>query len=263
MKIKPLIEKELIRNLNAREDFKEKLASLPEGSLRADIRGDKVYYSRRINGKSYYIKIGSARLVEQLKERKFVETGLEIVERNIVHLQALLDNYQTFLTGDILARMPKSYRSEAEMRGVFNGRYINAGDWEKADYPKRDWNPEYKKPGHVTLKGEAVRSKSELSIANILHAKGIRYRYEEEIEIGGILFCPDFIVYVESEDRYLLLEHCGLMLDESYQRRYARKVARYIMGGLMPGRDVFFTYDDKDGNLDTRLINEILELYFM
>ena len=49
MKIKPLIEKELIRNLNAREDFKEKLASLPEGSLRADIRGDKVYYSRRIN----------------------------------------------------------------------------------------------------------------------------------------------------------------------------------------------------------------------
>ena len=31
----------------------------------------------------------------------------------------------------------------------------------------------------------------------------------------------------------------------------------------MPGRDVFFTYDDKDGNLDTRLINEILELYFM
>ena len=59
MKIKPLIEKELIRNLNAREDFKEKLASMPEGSLRADIRGDKVYYSRRINGKSYYIKSGN------------------------------------------------------------------------------------------------------------------------------------------------------------------------------------------------------------
>ena len=53
------------------------------------------------------------------------------------------------------------------------------------------------------------------------------------------------------------------MLDESYQRRYARKVARYIMGGLMPGRDVFFTYDDKDGNLDTRLIDEIIELHFM
>ena len=104
MKIKPLIEKELIRNLNAREEFKGKLANLPKGSLRADIRGDKVYYSRRINGKSYYIKIGSARLVEQLKERKFAETGLEIVERNIVHLQALLDNYQTFLTGAIGAK---------------------------------------------------------------------------------------------------------------------------------------------------------------
>lgn len=30
----------------------------------------------------------------------------------------------------------------------------------------------------------------------------------------------------------------------------------------MPDRDVFFTYDDKDGNLDTRLIEKIIEENF-
>lgn len=96
----------------------------------------------------------------------------------------------------------------------------------------------------------------------MLYNKGIPYRYEQEIQVDGIYICPDFIVYVETENKVKILEHCGMMFDRGYQADYARKVATYIAGGYMPERDVFFTYDDKDGNLDTRLIEKIIEENF-
>ena len=43
---------------------------------------------------------------------------------------------------------------------------------------------------HRTVRGEAVRSKSEVIIANLLHAKGIDYRYEEPLEIDGVTKYP-------------------------------------------------------------------------
>lgn len=262
MDLKHVFANELKRNLEASDAFKSKLANLPEGTLRADVRGDKVYYSRRIGGRSYYINSRDTKLIDQLKERKFNAIGLEIVEKNIRCLQILCENYHSFTTGDIVKRMPKSYLHDSESTGIFNGRYIDARDWENANYPKRDWNPLYKKPGHLTLKGDSVRSKSELTIANILYSNGIPYHYEEEMEIDGIMFCPDFKIYVEKSDRFVLLEHCGLMMNGDYQRSYGRKVARYIAADLMPWRDVFFTYDDRDGNLDTQIIQKIVEMFF-
>ena len=173
--------------------------------------------------------------------------------------------YYTYITetGEIVEMLPETYRIETTETGVFNGRYTDARAWENAPYPKRvEWDPERKAPGHITLKGDSVRSKSELSIANMLYSKGIPYRYEQEIQVDGIYICPDFIVYVETENKVKILEHCGMMFDRGYQADYARKVATYIAGGYMPDRDVFFTYDDKDGNLDTRLIEKIIEENF-
>ncbi len=263
MNIKSIIRQELERNIEAREDLEQRLNTLPRGRLRACRKTGGVYYTYITETGEMYLGKRKPELVGQIKERKYAETALEVVTTNVKYLKALYENYRPFETGEIVEMLPETYRIETTETGVFNGRYTNARAWENAPYPKRvEWDPERKAPGHVTLKGDSVRSKSELTIANMLHSKGIPYRYEQEIQVDGIYICPDFIVYVETENKVKILEHCGMMFDRGYQADYARKVATYIAGGYMPDRDVFFTYDDKDGNLDTRLIEKIIEENF-
>ncbi len=263
MNIKSIVEQEIERNLAAKEKFERKLSALPEGRLRACRKTGGVYYTYITGTVEKYLGKKHQKLVGQIKERKFAEAGLEVVTTNLKYLQALYENYRPFAPGEIVGMLPETYRIDTVKTGIFNGRYIDAREWETAPYPKRvEWDPERKAPGHITLKGDSVRSKSELSIANMLYSKGIHYRYEQEIQVDGIYICPDFTVYVETENRVKILEHCGMMFDRSYQADYARKVATYIAGGYMPDRDVFFTYDDKDGNLDTRLIEKIIEENF-
>ena len=49
------------------------------------------------------------------------------------------------------------------------------------------------------MKGEKVRSKSEVNIANMLHEKGIPYRYEEELQLrNGKIVSPDFTIFVKN-----------------------------------------------------------------
>ena len=43
---------------------------------------------------------------------------------------------------------------------------------------------------HRTARGEAVRSKSEVIIANLLHAKNVEYLYEEPLDLGGRIKYP-------------------------------------------------------------------------
>ena len=95
----------------------------------------------------------------------------------------------------------------------------------------------------------------------MLHMKGIPYHYEEEHRFGEDTLAPDFTVYVKSDGSFKLLEHCGVMNNPKYRSDLAWKMYVYIKNGYMPYRDVFFTFDDADGNLDTRFIEHIIDTY--
>ncbi len=73
---------------------------------------------------------------------------------------------------------------------------------------------------------------------------------------------PDFAVYRESDGKVLFLEHFGMMYNRKYRDDFAWKVHLYIKAGYMPYRDVFFTFEDLEGNIDTQFIDYLMETYF-
>lgn len=79
---------------------------------------------------------------------------------------------------------------------------------------------------HHTTDGNIVRSKSEVIIANLLHAAGIAYRYEEPLHYDGGKILPDFTVYF-SGGRKIFWEHVGMLGVEDYDRRWAEKLDVY------------------------------------
>lgn len=76
---------------------------------------------------------------------------------------------------------------------------------------------------YSTVKGDKVRSKSEVIIANLLADNGIDYDYEKKLEYAdGGWIEPDFTIKNE-DGTELYWEHLGMLGVESYDNRRLRK----------------------------------------
>lgn len=115
---------------------------------------------------------------------------------------------------------------------------------------------------HKTLKGELVRSKSEVIIANMLFEAGIPYEYEKELSLGadGIKI-PDFTIDDAESGTLFYWEHCGMMSDSHYRQRWQDKKEIYAKHGIVEGENLIVSYDDVNGSIDSVAIKSLIEQF--
>ena len=87
---------------------------------------------------------------------------------------------------------------------------------------------------HRTSRGELVRSKAELAIAEKLIAMGVPYVYEQPLQLGGKTRWPDFTIEDDASGVTYYWEHLGLLSDPAYVSRWAAKRAAYLADGVKP-----------------------------
>ncbi len=109
---------------------------------------------------------------------------------------------------------------------------------------------------HRTRKGVAVRSKSEVVVADVLDVLGISYAYEEPLYSRTErkdFRLPDFIVSFEGDVYYW--EHLGMLNVPSYREAWERKKKWYEENGYA---DRLITSEDgPDGSIDAAKIEQI------
>lgn len=109
---------------------------------------------------------------------------------------------------------------------------------------------------HRTRKGEAVRSKSEVIVADILESLGVTYEYEIPLYAKNDsqdFRLPDFKVSFEGDVFYW--EHLGMLSVPSYRASWERKKAWYERNGYI---DQLITSEDgEDGSIDASEIERI------
>jgi ATP-dependent exoDNAse (exonuclease V) alpha subunit len=113
---------------------------------------------------------------------------------------------------------------------------------------------------HRTRRGEMVRSKSELVIANHLFGAGLKYEYERPLDGSASAgrLRPDFSFITDAGD-LLIWEHLGMLNRDDYRRGWEWKTAWYEQNGYVDGKNLFTTRDDELGGLDSRPIEETTE----
>lgn len=112
--------------------------------------------------------------------------------------------------------------------------------------------PDPSKPYH-TLKGDFVRSKSEVIIADELYVNQISYEYEKPITLNGWNYPvrPDFTICTPKENRIIYWEHCGLMNDADYRAKWERKKKAYERTGISEwNKNLIVTYESQGNDLD-------------
>jgi hypothetical protein len=85
---------------------------------------------------------------------------------------------------------------------------------------------------HRTSDGRAVRSKSELLIAEAMLSAGVRFTYERPLVLGGKTRYPDFTIEDEVSGRTVYWEHVGMLDRPDYRAGWERKLAWYQANGV-------------------------------
>ena len=133
--------------------------------------------------------------------------------------------------------------------------------WQEVKYEGKPFLPG--DPDFRSLKGERMRSKSEVIIANLLYTLGIPYRYEYPIKLKNRkTIYPDFIILnVNTREEYIY-EHMGMMGDENYAAKNVSKINELIESDYFPGENLLLTFESVDSPLDIQAV-EIQLRHFM
>lgn len=234
----------------------------------------EIYKRKKRNGESYYVfylvthKLGK-------RERKYVKASNPLI---LLLLQKEYDSKELSLTKNRLAEINRMLKSVivrptfSVLDGYGEKRVdmissIVATDkefiekWNSYEYegnPAFSGNRIYK-----TKKGEFVRSKSELLIANTLFAKEIPYRYEAPLFLKGYgTVYPDFTILNVRTRTELYLEHFGLLDDHEYVIRTFQKLKAYERAGLFIGERVFFTFESSEMTFNIHEFESKFEHFF-
>ncbi len=123
---------------------------------------------------------------------------------------------------------------------------------------------------HRTLRGEMVRSKSEVIVANRLHELGLEYEYELELvgEDGSRRY-PDFTIEDAASGLKVYWEHLGMLPNTSYRRRWEEKLAWYRRNHILPeaeggGRNgmLVMSEDTPAGGMDSAALDRQMRRIF-
>jgi hypothetical protein len=120
---------------------------------------------------------------------------------------------------------------------------------------------------HRTERGDLVRSKSELVIADKLYSRGIDYAYEQPLMLmPGRIRYPDFTISDHARGVTFYWEHLGLLDDPSYRARWEKKRAEYLAAEIRPWQDgggevgtLIETRDEAGGALNAEAIAGVIE----
>lgn len=134
-----------------------------------------------------------------------------------------------------------------------------AAKWQAKNYAtsKRENETE-----NYTGKGEHVRSKSEVIIADRLHVKGIPYHYEPIFRIDeNDYLVPDFIILNKRTRKEFLWEHFGMMEKPEYCLVALSKIETYAREGYIFGKNLICTFESKNHPLNFKYVDMLIEEY--
>ena len=244
----------------AKVQILKRLERSPEGMVRVSKNRGKIqYYLRNSpsekNGQ--YLKFNDKRINIYL-QKKNDEESLKVINKELANITHFLE---------------KSSNSIEKLQNVYSQKPIDvknrvipidmndedfAARWLAIPYIKKEIKLENQI--YKSEKGDFVRSKSELNIANSLYKAGIPYKYECPMTLkNGIVYYPDFTILDVNNRRIVIWEHRGMMDDREYAKNAVRKQKEYIKNGMVFGDSLIITEETAFDPLGTDEIKAIVE----
>jgi len=260
------IEKELKYEKERIEKLIQEIQKrIPEYKMHA---GNKKLNCTRSHGKTQYLIDGKytskkeLALAESIANHKYSEELLKYASKELEAIDELLAYILDNELDNVYEKLCEGRKKLITPYYETKKEYIDK--WMKVQYePYGRWDEV--KTELYTAKGERVRSKSELIIANELLGYGVPYRYEFPIEIldgnKTRTFHPDFIALNKRTCKEIILEHLGMMDKLDYNNSNLRKIDLMERNGYILGKNFIILHETSDNGLNIKVVRNYIEEY--
>ena len=241
------------------QNTENKLSQMPEGRIIIrKIKGKLYYYHGKDTCKDIYLTKKDAALIKALIQKSYLKEVLKSARRELAALEKIMKLYPDELPEEVYDKLPEERKKHAVP--VIPGNEKDARKWMDAPYTRKPFKKDA--PVFITMRGERVRSKSEMIIADRLYVNGIPYRYECPLKVGNMVIHPDFSMLRVSDGKVIYHEHCGMMDDPGYADEMVSRVNAYNQAGIIQGDRLTFSFESASAPLDVRLIDSLINGYF-
>lgn len=262
-----------VAQLNAVIDLKLKaLKRAPEGTLNiSESHGNVQYYHRTTpdSSKGKYISKENQQLIRRLAQKDYDVHVLKALKKEQRLLKTVLTELERNQSRGL--EISKIFQSLTSHRRALvtpvtltDDQYAAA--WLSKKYEGKSFQPD--SPEYYTARGERVRSKSEVIIADTLTRLSIPYRYEYPLTLhrGGrkttsLTIYPDFLCLNLRTRQEFIWEHFGLMDDPSYSNRAIQKLRTYSENGIHPGHHLILSTENTELPLSTLYIENLINTF--
>ena len=244
----------------ALRESERRLQKAPEGTVFAHRHGKGYqFYMLEIPGnkKRIYLPASERAKAAALMQKRYDHRIVTEANRQLSVINRFLKGFKPDPFKDIYRSLSEIRREMIEPYEISDEEYI--ARWQACEYQGKEFRDDM--PEQYTSKGERVRSKSEVMIADALAQAGIPYRYEYPLELDGIIYYPDFTILRVSDLQEMRWEHFGMMEDSEYSREAIRKIRTYERNGMFPGINMIYTMESETWPLNMAVIRRTIEAY--
>ncbi|MDO4479387.1 MAG: hypothetical protein Q4B73_10220 [Lachnospiraceae bacterium] len=242
------------------------LASYPPGKIHISQRkrGRTQHYLRSASTQKCgrYIKHSDSIKLKKYLQKAYDEKVLPLLDTELSLLKPFGEKYRSIINEipTCFSSFPEDSRLYIEPVTYPNDEYAKL--WAAEPFESKTFFDH--EPSFFTEKGEAVRSKSELTIANTLARKGIPYKYEFPLRLDkSTIIHPDFTILNVRTQKVYYWEHRGMMDDRDYARHTVRLIKSYEANGYFPGDTLLITEETNASPLGTAEIQRIINKYLL
>lgn len=244
----------LSRSIN---DIEKKIRLFPEGWVSIRSRNDRYYYYLSgYNSDDKYLK--DKEQIDTLLQKDYLKKVLRQAKRELSAIEKMSKLYPSTLAEDVFDQLSEGRKSHIKPINVYDDAY--AQKWMEAPYKRKPFKKDM--PEFYTTKGERVRSKSEIIIADRLRANGIPYRYECPLKVGKKIIHPDFTILRMSDRKILYHEHCGKMDDPKYIEDMLTRGKDYSLEDILLGDRLFYTFESDTTPLDVAMLDMLIKKHY-
>lgn len=252
----------LIEMMNSRRKYLEEIIESLKPRVSKYSSVESVYAKSHKKGFQYYmktdkgikyIKANEKEQAKQIVQHEYESKVIKAAEEEYKKLSALIKVYENNVIEDIYKQMPIGKRVLTNPIELTDEEYIKK--WNEQKYEKLAFMEEA--PELYSLRGERMRSKSEVIIANLLDKMKINYKYEKPLKLDKLGFVhPDFTLLDINKRKEIYLEHLGMMDDQVYRNNAFNKIRAYERNGYYMGDCLIITMETVNCPLDIKALEK-------
>lgn len=209
-----------------------------------------------------YISRTRTDIIAPLAQKRYDEKLRGVIGKRIKALGECIDVLERFLkledVTDVYSSFPAELKEYVEPYEGNDEKF--AKRWQSIDFGK--WSSGIHSK-YVTQRGDRVRSKSEVIIADRLYSKGIPYHYETLFACSdGSMTSPDFRILNKRTRKQYFWEHFGMMDDPDYCFHAIEKIEKYADSDVVLGENLIVSFESSLKYLSTEYIDTMIREYF-